>query len=108
MYQFMCELLASPLGLDVAAVWEYGILGVIALVVFLAGGKMLPGPKDDALLHGGLRLTAFIALWAVAYGMIAVAQWVMLNWALALGILAVAVIVLFAVFVMLQGLMCRV
>ena len=108
MYQFMCEVLADPLGLPIQAAWQYAILAVLALIVFAAGKQPMPNRAEELIARGILRIPLFAALWVAAYGLFSAAQWIVLNWVLAIGILAVAVILLFAAWIMLQELLSRV
>lgn len=99
MYQFMTEVLAHPLGLPIPALWEYGILALMALAAFTLwrGGQL-----DSGMLRMGIFLTA----WLLVYGLLAVAQWVIAHWMLTLGVLVAGIVVTFAIWIMVRGFLC--
>jgi hypothetical protein len=47
----------------------------------------------DPLYIGGVRLIAFVILWAIVYGIIALVQWIFENWVLILCILGGVVVI---------------
>lgn len=96
MYRFMFELLTDPLGLPVNDLWEYAILAVIGMIAFAFGWELSPGCMFGAIIHWSARLVAFVVLWAVAYALLAVVQWVIAHLILVCGIVAITMIVILA------------
>lgn len=76
MLKFFFELLTSPLGLPIDAIWEYVILAVIAAVAFCIGWVVSPGGEWGSAIHWVVRFVAFIVLWATVYGIIAAVNWI--------------------------------
>lgn len=78
----MLMFLLSPLNLPIHAMWQYLILAAFGWAAFFSGwdGKAQTGLAT--LTHGMLRLVAFFLLWAVAYGAIALVQWLVAHWIL--------------------------
>ncbi len=108
MYQILFALVNDPLGLPVEAIWEYGILAVIAVVAFILGSELSLGEDWDDMARWAARLVVFAALWATAYALIAVFRWIVTNWLLTMGLVAVGVIAVYAIYVMIRYWMFRV
>ena len=99
MHQFFVEVLAHPLGLPIPALWEYGILALLALASFTLyrGGQL-----DSGMLRTGI----FLVAWVLVYALLAAAQWVIAHWMLALGVLVAGIVVSFAIWIMVRGFLC--
>ena len=80
----MLNFLLSPLGLNIHAMWQYLILACVGWVAFFSGWDGRGKSPLGTLAHGLLRMAAFLALWAVAYGTIAAMQWLLIHWVLGL------------------------
>ena len=93
MLKFLFGILTDPLGLPIDAFWEYLILAVIASIAFVIGWNVSPGGKFGSLIHWVIRLIAFVILWAIVYGIIALVQWIFANWVLILCILGGVVVI---------------
>ena len=92
MLKFFFELLTSPLGLPIDAIWEYVILAVIAAVS--------PGGEWGSAIHWVVRFVAFIVLWAIVYGIIAAVNWIVAHWVLLLCIAGVIALVACGIWVL--------
>lgn len=108
MYQILFALVNDPLGLPLAAAWEYGILAVMAVVAFLLGSEISLGEAGDNMARWTARLVVFAALWATAYALIVLFRWIVSNWLLTMGLVAVGVIAVYAIYVMIRYWMFRV
>ena len=93
MLKFLFGILTDPLGLPIDAIWEYLILAVIGAIAFLIAWNASPGGDFGSLIHWVVRLIAFVILWAIVYGFIALMQWIFANWIVALCILGGVVLV---------------
>ena len=93
MLKFLFGILTDPLGLPIDAIWEYLILAVIGAIAFVIAWNASPGGDFGSLIHWVVRLIAFVILWAIVYGIIALVQWIFANWVLVLCILVGIVVV---------------
>lgn len=93
MLKFIFEVLTDPLGLPISCGWEYLILAVIGAIAFVIAWNASPGGKFGSLIHWIVRLIAFVILWAIVYGIIALVQWIFANWVLILCILGGVVVI---------------
>ena len=92
MFKLIFEILTDPLGLPINALWEYLILAIINAVAFKIGRDASPGGTWGSAIHWAVRLIAFVIIWAITYGVIALAKWIFANWIIALCIVAGLVI----------------
>ena len=88
MFKFLFEILTDPLGLPINALWEYLILAIINAIAFKIAWDASPGGFGGSAIHWVVRLIAFVIIWAVTYGIIALAKWIFVNWIVALFIVA--------------------
>ena len=103
MLKLLFEILTSPLGLPIDAIWEYLILAVIGAIAFKVAWESSPGGIFGSLIHWSVRFVVFVVLWAIVYSIIALVQWIFANWWLILCILGgVAIIGGVAKFVVLK------
>ena len=93
MLKFLFGVLTDPLGLPIDAIWEYLILAVIGAIAFGIAWNFSPGGEFGSLIHWVVRLIAFVILWAIVYGIIALVQWIFANWILILCILGGVVVI---------------
>ena len=93
MLKFLFGLFTDPLGLPIDAIWEYLILAVIGAIAFGIAWNISPGGEFGSLIHWVVRLIAFVILWAIVYGIIALVQWIFANWVLILCILGGVVVI---------------
>ncbi len=87
MLKIIFEILTEPLGLPIDAVWEYLILLVIESIAFYIAWDASPGGKWGSEIHWGVKLIAFVMIWAVTYAIIAAVKWIFSNWVLVLCII---------------------
>jgi hypothetical protein len=73
-------LLTDPLGLPIAPLWEYVILLIVGEIVHEIAWSTSPGGTFGSLIYWVTKLIAFVAIWAVLYAIIAVAQFVIAHW----------------------------
>lgn len=92
-YKFLFELLTSPLGLPIDAIWEYLILLVIGAIAFKIGWDVSPGGLFGSLIHWVVRGLSFFVMWAIAYGIITTVKWIIAN-PITTIVIAIAVITL--------------
>ena len=99
MLHWLFELLPNPLGLPVQDGWEFGILGLLALVVFSQHWETYFRGIFGAVLQVVARLLVFFVLWAAAYVLLAAVQWIVAHLVLVCGtvVMAVAAIVILSV-----------
>ena len=93
MFKFLFEILTDPLGLPINALWEYLIIAIINVVAFKIAWDTSPGGTFGSAIHWTVRLIVFVIIWAITYGVIALAKWIFANWVIALCIL-IGIIVL--------------
>lgn len=93
MFKLIFEIITDPLGLPINALWEYLIIAIINAVAFKIAWDASPGGFGSSAIHWAVRLVAFVIIWAVTYGIIALAKWIFANWVIALCIL-IGIIVL--------------
>ena len=84
MFKLLFEILTDPLGLPINALWEYLILAIINVVAFKIGWDASPGGTFGSAIHWAVRLIAFVIIWSVTYGIIALAKWIFANWIIVL------------------------
>ncbi len=87
MYKFIFTILTDPLGLPISPLWEYLILVVLNEIAFHIAWDVSPGGTFGSEIHWIVRIFAFVAIWAVAYGVIATVQWLCANWVLVLSVI---------------------
>lgn len=80
MLKFLFELITDPLGLPLPWYWDLLCMTAIGAVAFAIGWAISPGGELGSLIHWVVRAIAFIALWAIVYGIIVAAQWIIANW----------------------------
>ena len=93
MLKFLFGILTDPLGLPIDAIWEYLILAVIGAIAFGIAWNISPGGEFGSLIHWVVGLIAFVILWAIVYGIIALVQWIFANWVVVLCILGGIIVV---------------
>ena len=84
MFKFLFEILTDPLGLPINALWEYLVIVIINAVAFKIAWDASPGGTFGSAIHWAVRLIAFVIIWAITYGVIALAKWIFANWIIAL------------------------
>jgi hypothetical protein len=97
-YKFLFELLTSPLGLPIDAIWEYLILLVIGAIAFKIGWEVSPGGPFGSLIHWSVRGLSFFVMWAIAYGIIATVKWIIANPVTTLTIVTVVIAIAFGTY----------
>lgn len=102
---FLFDRLVDPLGLPIEAWKEYLILlaiGEIAYIIaFYVVGRMydnhdISSSESGSIFHWGIRLTVFVIMWAVTYGVIWLAQFIATHiwWIISiLGVISIALTV---------------
>ena len=92
MLKLFYTLLTDPLGLPIEPLWEYVILLIVGEIVHEIAWNASPGGTFGSLIYGVTKLLAFVIIWAVIYGVIAVVKWICANWVLVLCILGAIVV----------------
>lgn len=96
MWKWIFELLTDPLNLPIAWYWDYLImagLGIVAyFMAYAAVGALyrngeISGREAGSLLHWGIRLIIFVALWAISNGLIALVKWLCHYWVIVVSVL---------------------
>lgn len=82
MYKFLFELLINPLGLPIPAIYEYIVLALIDVFAFKIAWNESPGGFWGSEIHWLVRVFAFAVIWAIAYIIIIICQWLINNWVL--------------------------
>ena len=93
MHKFLFGVLTDPLGLPINASVEYLILAVIGAIAFGIAWNSSPGGEIGSLIHWAVRLIAFVVLWVIVYGIIALVQCIFVNWVLILCVLGGVVVI---------------
>lgn len=68
------------------------LLTIIGFLAFKIGWVVSPGGRWGSIIHWTVRLLAFVGLWAVAYGAIVTAKWIIAHYVLCLSICAIVVV----------------
>lgn len=93
---FIFGLATEPLGLPIAWWKEWLIMGVIGTVAFLISyaivGKMYDSgdintSAGGSIVHWIIRAVAFVALWAITYGVIVAVKFVTAHWIIVVSVL---------------------
>lgn len=79
-FSFIFDLITDPLALPISPLWEYLILLVLGEIAFRIAGEASPGGFGGSAIHWFVRAIAFVAMWAVAYAVIAAAKFVIAHW----------------------------
>ncbi len=74
------NLLTSPLGLPIGPVWEWLILLVVGEVVHEIAWSASPGGRFGSFIYWVTKILAFIAIWAILYGIITAVRFIVLHW----------------------------
>lgn len=93
LFSLIFDIATDPLGLPIPAIWEYIILDVVGIVAFKIAFEVSPGGFGGSAIHWGIRLIAFVGIWAVLYGVITVGKFIIAHWVLIVcGLATVAVV----------------
>ena len=79
-FSFIFELITDPLALPISPLWEYLILLVLGEISFRIAWEASPGGFGGSEIHWFVRAIAFVAMWAAASAVIAVAKFVIAHW----------------------------
>lgn len=74
------NLIISPLGLPIPAIWEWCILMIVNILAFRIAWEVSPGGDFGSIIHWIVRLAVFILIWAVLYWIIVGLKFVVTNW----------------------------
>ena len=74
------NLLTSPFGLPINPLWEWVILLVVGEVVHEIAWNASPGGRFGSIIYWVTKILAFIAIWAILYGIITAIKFVILHW----------------------------
>jgi len=80
MWKFFYELLTNPLGLPIHPVWEYLILLAVGEIVHEIAWWASPGGMFGSVIYWATKLCAFVAIWALLYGLIATIKFIIDYW----------------------------
>ena len=89
LFSFIFDRFTDPLGLPIETWKEWIILGVIGVVAYnvafqsvgnLYRSGSISGSAAGSFLHWTIRIGVFVAIWAVAYGVISVGKFVITHW----------------------------
>ena len=81
MLKFLYELFTSPLGLPIDALWEWLIILIVGEIAHEIAYWVSPGGKTfGSVVYWVTKLLAFIAMWAVLYGIIVAIQFITKYW----------------------------
>lgn len=76
MLKFLYTIFTNPLGLPISPIWEYIILLIVGEVVHEIAWQVSPGGELGSFIYWVTKLLAFVAIWAVLYGIIWLVQFV--------------------------------
>lgn len=100
-FSFIFDRLTDPLSLPIAPLWEYLILLVIGAVAYAVAFSIVGDMYSSGSIRGGclgsvfhwiIRLLLFVIIWAVTYGVIALAQWITAHWLIVVSVLGAVVL----------------
>ena len=100
-FSFIFDRLTDPLSLPIAPLWEYLILLVIGAVAYAVAFSIVGDMYSSGSISGGclgsvfywiIRLLLFVIIWAVTYGVIALAQWITTHWIIVVSVLGALVL----------------
>lgn len=74
------NLLTSPFGLPINPLWEWVILLVVGEVVHEIAWNASPGGRFGSIVYWMTKILAFIAIWAILYGIITAIKFVIMHW----------------------------
>ena len=74
------DLLTSPFGLPIPAIWEWVILLAVGEFVHEIAWNVSPGGKFGSLIYWITKFIFFIAIWAILYGIITAIKFVVAHW----------------------------
>jgi hypothetical protein len=74
------NLLTSPFGLPIPAIWEWLILLVVGEIVHEIAWKASPGGRFGSLIYWVTKFISFVAIWAILYGIISAIKFVVAHW----------------------------
>ena len=74
------ELLTSPFGLPISPIWEWLILLAVGEIVHEIAWQVSPGGKFGSEVYWITKIVAFVAIWAVLYGIIMAIRFVVAHW----------------------------
>lgn len=74
------NLLTSPFGLPISPLWEWLLLLVVGEVVHEIAWNASPGGRFGSIIYWVTKFLAFVAIWAILYGMITAIRFVILHW----------------------------
>ena len=100
-FSFIFDRLTDPLSLPISPLWEYLILLVIGAVAYAVAFSIVGDMYSSGSISGGclgsvfywiIRLLLFVIIWAVTYGVIALAQWITAHWIIVVSVLGALVL----------------
>ena len=100
-FSFIFDRLTDPLSFPIAPLWEYLILLVIGAVAYAVAFSTVGDMYSSGSISGGclgsvfywiIRLLLFVIIWAVTYGVIALAQWITTHWIIVVSVLGALVL----------------
>lgn len=74
------SIFTSPLGLPINPLWEYIILAVVEAIAHKAAWEISPSGSFGSLIFWGAKFAVTISVWAVLYGLIVAAKFVIAHW----------------------------
>ena len=74
------EILTSPLGLPISPILEWLILLAVGEIVHEIAWHVSPGGRWGSLVYWVTKLLAFVAIWAILYGIIVAIRFVIAHW----------------------------
>ena len=80
MWKFLYELATSPLGLPIHPFWEWLILLAVGELVHEIAWWVSPGGEFGSFIYWITKLCAFVAIWALLYGLIALIKLIVDYW----------------------------
>jgi len=80
MFKSFYEFLTSPLGLPIHPVLEWLVLLAAGEAVHEIAWWVSPGGQFGSLIYWATKLCAFVAIWALLYGLIAAIKFIIDYW----------------------------
>lgn len=80
MLKILYEILVCPLGLPINPIWEYVIIFIVGEIAHEVAFWISTGGRFGSLIYWVSKFLVFVAAWAILYGIISAAKFVISNW----------------------------
>ena len=78
--RFFYTIITNPLGLPISPIWEYLFLLVVGEIVHEIAWNVSPGGEFGSFIYWITKPLAFVAIWAILYGIISAIKFIVAHW----------------------------